>query len=471
MDPDKFNPPLEPVPDQQPDNDTVQEETSGNDTIEESTSEQISSRNESVQVTGWDSLSQRSFYTDSIPLLASPKDSPPQLSPFNATVKKPDTLEQPPAPNEDSFLDVGAGDDYLLEALDEGETTQEFPNASEENNPPIEEEPTQSQIPPIHRRGSGVSLSSLKGKHNSLSSLRHGRHLDSRHARVSSATSLIDKEGGNWIHPKQKNARLFYEEKTKIQDPYYNVDVATDCETYFVGQKARIIFRETQHFAYIVDLDNYEYHKVVFHSFLNDILQSPFFRHGILFLVLVNAVLIGLASIPNFQRFYYVFEVLDMIILSVFIFEIIIKWIYDFRLFWATSWNILDFSIISLTIFSAVVPLGGHKDKAGIIVKVVRAFRSLRCVSSMTSLSIVSHTVIKSGLDMGNILLVLLIIMLVLSVMAVILFDIQGLTPQRFLNALDAWIVLFICVTQDGWAGLLNSYERQSVQMQNETLM
>ncbi|CAL8133701.1 unnamed protein product [Orchesella dallaii] len=80
----------------------------------------------------------------------------------------------------------------------------------------------------------------------------------------------------------------------------------------------------------------------------------------------------------------------------------------------------------------------------------------------MTSLSIVTHTVIKSGLDMGNILLVLIIFMLVLSVMAVILFDIEDLQPQRFLNALDAWIVLFICVTQDGWAQILNSYERES---------
>lgn len=338
-----------------------------------------------------------------------------------------------------------------------------------------QQEQRQQPPPPVHkveekkeperpyssrrRRHSDRSLSSLKSKHASF----HHRRRSHLHARISSGTSLYEREGGNWTHLPRKDIRYLYEEKTKQYDPFYHVEVATDCETYFVGQKARTMVQETEHFAYIVDLDSYEYHKVVFHAFLNDILQSPFFRHGILFLVLVNAVLIGLASIPNLQRFYFVFEVLDVIILSVFIFEVIIKWIYDFRLFWATSWNILDFSIISLTLFAAVVPLGENGDAAGIVVKVVRAFRSLRCVSSMTSLSIVSHTVIKSGLDMGNILLVLLIIMLVLSVMAVILFDIENLQPQRFLNALDAWMVLFICVTQDGWAQVLNSYDKQSV--------
>lgn len=328
--------------------------------------------------------------------------------------------------------------------------------------PPVEDEKKERPFTSRRkRRVSERSLNSLKSKYSHLSF--HHRRRSHLHARVSSGTSLYEKEAGNWTHLRKKDVRYLYEEKTKQYDPFYHVEVATDCETYFVGQKARTMVQETEHFAYIVDLDSYEYHKVVFHAFLNDILQSPFFRHGILFLVLVNAVLIGLASIPNLQRFYFVFEVLDVIILSVFIFEVIIKWIYDFRLFWATSWNILDFSIISLTLFAAVVPLGENGDAAEIVVKVVRAFRSLRCVSSMTSLSIVSHTVIKSGLDMGNILLVLLIIMLVLSVMAVILFDIENLQPQRFLNALDAWMVLFICVTQDGWAQVLNSYDKQSV--------
>lgn len=223
-------------------------------------------------------------------------------------------------------------------------TLQEPHRVQGKSYPAYEATPQQQQNPlssSAHaRRPSAQSVGSLKGsKYSSLSSIARRRRLHGRHARVSSGTSLQDKDkdAGNWTHLKKKDVRYFCEEQTRRYDPFYHVEVATDCETYFVGQKARTLIRETEHFAYIVDLDNYEYHKVVFHSFLNDILQSPFFRHGILFLVLVNAVLIGLATIPSFQKFYLVFTLLDIIILSVFIFEVIIKWIFDFRLFWATS--------------------------------------------------------------------------------------------------------------------------------------
>ena len=85
--------------------------------------------------------------------------------------------------------------------------------------------------------------------------------------------------------------------------------------------------------------------------------------------------------------------------------------------------------------------------------------------SSLTSLSIVTHTVIKSGLDVGNILLVLIIFMLVLSVMGVILFALDELDTRRFLSALDAWYVLFICVTQDGWNSVLEEFRKQVINL------
>ncbi|ODM91355.1 Cation channel sperm-associated protein 4 [Orchesella cincta] len=303
-----------------------------------------------------------------------------------------------------------------------------------------------------------------KGNRRSLQQSQSVGSVPSNRARKrASTTGSGSMQGaGTYEHLQRYQKRFFYEDFVRGYDPFYHVDVGTDCETYFVGQRARFQVMKTEHFAYIVDLDAYEYHKVVFHSFLNEILQSAFFRHSILFLVMVNAVLIGLATLPFLQPWEAAFDIVDMVILSVFIFEIIIKWIYDFRLFWTVNWNRLDFLIVFLTMLASLIPISGSGDTTTIAVSVVRAFRSLRCVSSMTSLSIVTHTVIKSGLDMGNILLVLIIFMLVLSVMAVILFDIEDLKPQRFLNALDAWIVLFICVTQDGWAQILNSYERES---------
>ncbi|CAL8100055.1 unnamed protein product [Orchesella dallaii] len=42
--------------------------------------------------------------------------------------------------------------------------------------------------------------------------------------------------------------------------------------------------------------------------------------------------------------------------------------------------------------------------------------------------------------------------------MGVILFDLEEIPLPNFVNALDAWYTVFICVTQDGWADLLETF-------------
>ncbi|OXA51955.1 Cation channel sperm-associated protein 4 [Folsomia candida] len=255
---------------------------------------------------------------------------------------------------------------------------------------------------------------------------------------------------GNFQHFPKKTRRFDYEDVRRGKDNFFHVDVATECETYFKAQRVRLMEKKTEHFAFIVDLDAYEYHKVVFHLFLNEILESSFFRLSILVLVLVNAIIIGLQTDPNmvsnYATYFYIF---DQVILSVFLFEILIKWIYDFRLFWKVGWNIMDFIIIFLIILAAVIPTF-RNSRALVVVRVVRAF--------LSSLKIVMHTIIRSGVDMGNILIVLMIFMLVMSIMGVILFDYPELETKHFLTAVDAWFVLFICVTQDGWNQVLDEF-------------
>lgn len=59
---------------------------------------------------------------------------------------------------------------------------------------------------------------------------------------------------------------------------------------------------------------------------------------------------------------------------------------------------------------------------------------------------------------MANIIMVLIVFMLVMSVMGVILFDIEEINLPNFQNGLDAWFTVFICVTQDGWADILEEF-------------
>ncbi|CAL8100052.1 unnamed protein product [Orchesella dallaii] len=154
---------------------------------------------------------------------------------------------------------------------------------------------------------------------------------------------------GSFVHLKKKVKKYYYDEILKRQDPFFQANVGSLCDSYFRGQKVRFKEKKAEHFAANVDLDAYEYHKVVFHSFLNEILQSSYFRGIILFLVMLNAVMIGIATFPSVTEkpgIENLFTVVDQIILSVFIFEIVLKWMYDFRLFWKVR-NFTDNLILS----------------------------------------------------------------------------------------------------------------------------
>ncbi|OXA51953.1 Cation channel sperm-associated protein 4 [Folsomia candida] len=219
--------------------------------------------------------------------------------------------------------------------------------------------------------------------------------------------SLENEDGpkaGNFLHYRNKKNKFFYEDIIKGDDNFFHVDVGTECDNYFRGKKVQYKEKKTEIFYHVVDLDAFEYHKIVFHTYLNSVLQSAWFRFLILTLVMMSALMIGLTTYTEFEEYQKWFKIIDQVILSVFIFEIVVKWI------------------------------------------------------SLSSLTIVTHTVIKSGKDMGNILLVLIIFMLVMAVMGVILFDLNDLRTQWFLNALNAWYLLFICVTQDGWNSALDEF-------------
>ena len=78
--------------------------------------------------------------------------------------------------------------------------------------------------------------------------------------------------------------------------------------------------------------------------------------------------------------------------------------------------------------------------------------------SSLTSLNVVTHTILKSINDMMSILVVLILFMLVMAVGGVTIFDLQDLNSNRFHSSFDAWFVLFICATQDGWIDILDEF-------------
>ncbi|XP_066278263.1 cation channel sperm-associated protein 4-like isoform X2 [Branchiostoma lanceolatum] len=188
---------------------------------------------------------------------------------------------------------------------------------------------------------------------------------------------------------------------------------------------------------------------------VGDMLDSMIFRLIVFGLIIVNSVLIAMQTDEQLSIDYAaLFSIFDQFVLTIFMWEIFLKWYYGFVVFWKESWNILDFVIILALLLGPTLTFLGSSRILRIL-RVLRAFRSLRSVSALAGLSMIVQTVMQSIPDMANIVLLLMILLTVLGVSGVTLF---GKQVEQFSDLPTAMFSLFICVTQDGWMKIFTNF-------------
>ncbi|KAJ7991879.1 hypothetical protein DPEC_G00288430 [Dallia pectoralis] len=197
-------------------------------------------------------------------------------------------------------------------------------------------------------------------------------------------------------------------------------------------------------------------------DYISNVLMGELLEH-FLFRLLMVVVVISNCLIVAFQTndvtaktYDTTFSVCEYIILSVFIWEILVKWYYGFDVFWKNGWNVLDSLVTLALVFGPLMfPLGG----AG-MVKVIRVLRVTRCLRVFTSVEGVAMmitVIVQSIPDMVNIFILLLVIMLVFAVFGVTLFS--AAVPSAFGDLSSALYTLFICITQDGWHSIYLEFQ------------
>ncbi|XP_013781768.1 cation channel sperm-associated protein 4-like [Limulus polyphemus] len=208
----------------------------------------------------------------------------------------------------------------------------------------------------------------------------------------------------------------------------------------------------------VVDQDENQLTGYVSQVLVSEFLESFPFRTFILILILMNSFMIGLQSNQEISQDYaYLFAIFDQIVLTVFVFEIFLKWFNDFWTFWKDGWNVFDFMIISsLLLGPSLTFLGTGRILR--ILRVVKAFRSVKSIGALSGLSLVIKTIFQSIPDMSNLVLLLLIILCVFGVAGVIIFG--DTVPEHFDNLYKALFSLFICVTQEGWLDLIKDFSK-----------
>jgi voltage-gated sodium channel len=159
--------------------------------------------------------------------------------------------------------------------------------------------------------------------------------------------------------------------------------------------------------------------------------------------ILANAVTLGLeTSHAITERFGHVLDTLDVVFLSIFVIELLLKLIALGPRFFLSAWNIFDFIIIGISL----VPATGSLR----VLRALRILRALRLVRVFPRLRIIVEGVLRVLPDLAW---VFLLMMLVYYVFAVLGTKLYGATmPEYFGNIGATYYTLFQLMTLEGWA-------------------
>lgn len=172
-------------------------------------------------------------------------------------------------------------------------------------------------------------------------------------------------------------------------------------------------------------------------------LDRPIIRNVIIAVILLNAVILGLETVPPVMaRFGPLLTALDTACLAIFVAELLAKMIAQGRRFWVQPWNLFDFVIVGV----ALVPGSGPFS----VLRALRILRVLRIVSAFPRLRRVVEGFITALPGMGSVFLLMGIIFYIAAVIATTLFG--AAFPDWFGNLARSGYSLFQIMTLESWS-------------------
>lgn len=178
-------------------------------------------------------------------------------------------------------------------------------------------------------------------------------------------------------------------------------------------------------------------------STLATLLNRPRVQHGILALIIINAVLMGLETAPGIMAAWgSTIRWLDKAILSVFVIEIAAR-LYVHRLtFFKDPWSVFDFAVVAI----ALVPASGPFA----VLRALRVLRVLRVLTIVPSMRRVVGALLSAIPGLMSIALVLMLVFYVFAVIATHLFG--QYFPDWFGHLGRSLYTLFQVMTLESWS-------------------
>jgi voltage-gated sodium channel len=172
-------------------------------------------------------------------------------------------------------------------------------------------------------------------------------------------------------------------------------------------------------------------------------IESPKAQYSIMILIIINAIILGLETVPAAMQNYGSFLLaVDHLILGVFVIEILVR-IYAHRLaFFRDPWSLFDFAVVAIALVPASGPLA--------VLRALRILRVLRLLTLVPSMRRVVGALLGSIPGLSSIGLVLLLIYYVFAVIATKLFGENF--PQWFGSIGESLYSLFQIMTLESWS-------------------
>ncbi|NWJ06828.1 CTSR2 protein, partial [Crypturellus undulatus] len=199
------------------------------------------------------------------------------------------------------------------------------------------------------------------------------------------------------------------------------------------------------------------------------LLHSLLFRSFIIFLIFLNTLVLMIKSelmkVASVSRnITTALEVAVWVIAIIFIVDIVLNWLVNFRGYWKNGWNIFDCTLTFVSIIPEFLYLFhiAEESVSKRVRRVFRILRSLKICCRFQQVQLIIRAIAKALKAMTYILLFLLVFFYVFAVSGVFFFenythssDANENYKDSFSSFSNAVITVFILFTMDHWYDLL----------------
>ena len=171
--------------------------------------------------------------------------------------------------------------------------------------------------------------------------------------------------------------------------------------------------------------------------------ESAPFRYSILVIIFLNAILLGLETVPSVMtEMGDTLHKVDKIILWIFIVELVLRiYAHGFR-FFRDPWGVFDFVIVAI----ALAPASEQFS----VLRALRILRALRLISGVPRMRRVVEALLSAVPGIGAVAALLVLVLYVFAVIATKLFG--GEFPQWFGTIGESMFSLFQIMTLESWS-------------------